>query len=64
MMIWDEDYVLQLLEDDFSISISSNGTRVLQECYKKIGIPNLFDNISDYSTSQEISYRTSNYMMV
>ena len=55
-LIWDSKYHLKNLEkDDFVISISNNGTTEFKDTYKKIGFPDIINNLSDYQQETNIS---------
>lgn len=48
-IIWDKKFVLNTLNaDEFVISISNNGTTAFKNVYKKIGLPNIIQELNDY----------------
>lgn len=48
-LIWDDKKVLKSLKvDEFSVSISNNGTNEFERVYKKIGFPNIINGLNDY----------------
>ncbi len=54
-LIWDSKYLLKNLEkDDFVVSISNNGTTEFKDTYKKIGFPDIINNLSDYQQETNI----------
>lgn len=54
-LIWDSKYILKNLEkDDFVVSISNNGTTEFKDTYKKIGLPDIINNLSDYQQETNI----------
>lgn len=54
-LIWDSKYILKNLEkDDLIVSISNNGTTAFKDIYKKIGFPDIIDNLLDYQKETDI----------
>ena len=48
-IIWDNKKTIDNLNhDEFAVSISNNGTTEFNQVYKKIGFPNLIDNLKDF----------------
>lgn len=48
-LIWDSKYVCKgLVKDEFTVSISNNGTTAFEDAYKKIGFPDVIKNMNDY----------------
>lgn len=59
-LIWNPKYVLEQLNDEeFAISISSNGTNALEDAYKKIGFHNMINTLKDYK--QDDLYSETSY---
>ena len=54
-LIWDSKYSLTKLEkEDFTVSISNNGTTAFEDSYKKIGFPNIIKEMEDFKTEEGI----------
>lgn len=55
-LIWDNEYYLEVLQkNDFVVSISNNGTTAFEDTYKKIGLPDIIKNLSDYQQEDAVS---------
>ena len=55
-LLWDNEYSLDVLQkNDFVISISNNGTTAFEDTYKKIGLPDIIKNLSDYQQEDAVS---------
>ena len=52
-LFWDDNYIINELRDDFSISISNNGTTEFRKIFKRIGFKDMLDDIPDFTTSEE-----------
>lgn len=50
-LFWEDKYVVEELRDDFSISISNNGTTAFEAVYKKIGLENIITELAEYEES-------------
>lgn len=47
-LFWDEKYVIKNLHNTFSISISNNGTTEFKKAYKKIGYPDIIEQLKEF----------------
>ena len=54
-LIWDDKKILKSLKcAEFSISISNNGTNEFERVYKKIGFPNIINELEDYVLNDDV----------
>lgn len=54
-LIWDDKRILKSLKcEEFSISISNNGTNEFESVYKKIGFPNIINELEDYVLNEDV----------
>lgn len=59
-LIWDTKYKLENLNrEEFEISITKNGTNEFSHVYKKIGFPNIIEELEDFTFSD--MYSTTSY---
>lgn len=54
-LIWDDKRILKSLKcEEFSISISNNGTNEFESVYKKIGFQNIINELEDYVLNNDV----------
>ena len=59
-LMWDDNYVLSSInEDEFYIELSSHGTNVINDLYKKIGFDSLISEVDNYDVEMAIAGVTS-----
>ena len=55
-LMWDSKFVLKdIAKEEFTVSVSNNGTTAFEDIYSKIGFPNIIKGLKDYVQNEDVT---------